>query len=535
HWNEPLLPKQYLEASCGLCHPGPDFRAAPVLSEGRRLVRWLGCPGCHEIRGYPPEKIGPSLAFIGSKVRPGWLLRYLQDPSWYSPQSRMPDYKLSPEEAEALAAFLLTLRRPSGDPPQAPEIENSPEVLAQGKALIVKGGCVTCHAIAGIPSPGFFPSPQPGGDLRPLARKVTPDWLVTFFTDREAVQPASRMPYYRFTASEVRSIVAYLLSQDTPPPGQQAFAFSPSPEKVATGRKLVIRYNCTGCHEIPGVEGGNPGPPLTTIGNRPLARLDFGPHPKGAERSLYTWLFAKVMTPRTFRETLWMPYFRLSIAQTDALVTFLLGQVAEEVPAAYRADRSPPPPSSPLLPGGKVGELLERYRCLQCHTIAGKGTKVGPDLTSVGSRVQKSWLIRYLQDPFPLRPLLQARMPDLGLQESEASLLADYFTLALVDSRLPAESPLLPPLTPAEEQQGKRLFGRKYGCNACHQLGGEGGRVGPDLTGVAQRLQPAWLLRYLQQPQSLVPDTLMPDLGLPAEEVNILARYLWHFRKDEEQ
>ncbi|RMF88104.1 MAG: hypothetical protein D6736_11315 [Nitrospinota bacterium] len=54
HWNEPLLPKQYLEASCGLCHSGPDFRAAPVLSEGRRLVRWLGCPGCHEIRGYPP-------------------------------------------------------------------------------------------------------------------------------------------------------------------------------------------------------------------------------------------------------------------------------------------------------------------------------------------------------------------------------------------------------------------------------------------------------------------------------------------------
>jgi mono/diheme cytochrome c family protein len=532
HWPTPLLPKAYLEASCARCHQEQEFRAAPVLSEGRRFIGRLGCPGCHTIRGYTPhENIGPSLAFIGSKVSSPWLLRYLKDPAWYSPASRMPDFKLSDAEAAALTAFLLTLRQPE-DAQQHPTplAPHTPEMIAPGKQRIIEAGCVSCHSIAGIPVPGFFAPDRRGGDLRAIAHKVQPAWLLRFFQHRAAVQPASRMPTYHFTETEAHSVVAYLMAQESAiVPVQDDLSVSPSPDTVAEGKKLVLQYNCVGCHEIPGIGTSNPGPPLVDIGDQPVTRLDFGTNPKGAERSLHTWLFAKVMTPRTFRETLWMPYFRLTMPQTKALVTFLLGQVADDLPATYQADTQQPSLSPLSVPGGRVGALLQTYQCLQCHTIAGQGSRRGPDLTVEGSRVQKDWLLRYLQDPVPLRPLVQARMPNFGMGQPDAAVLAEYITLALVDARLPPEPVPLPPLTDQEQRQGKRLFGRTYGCNACHQLGGVGGRVGPDLTDVAKRLRPEWLRRYVQRPQELVPDTLMPDLGLSADEADVLARYLWNF------
>jgi mono/diheme cytochrome c family protein len=443
----------------------------------------------------------------------------------------MPDFKLSDADTEALTAFLLTLRQPDSAQKRPTEIPPStPEMIAQGKQRINKGGCVSCHMIDGVPTPGFFSPVKRGGDLRPLARKVQPAWLLTFFKDRAAVQPASRMPIYHFTDTEVKSITAYLMAQEqATAPVQEDLFFVSSADKVTEGKKLIVRYNCVGCHEIPGVETSNPGPHLLDIGDRPVTKLDFGPNPKGAGRGLHTWLYAKVMTPRTFRETLLMPYFRLTNTQTIALVTFLLGQVAENIPDAYQAGKSKSSLPSWSVPGGRIGALLQTYQCLQCHTIAGRGNSQGPDLTFEGSRVQKEWLIKYLQEPSPLRPLLQARMPNVGMSKTEASLLAEYMTLALVDARIPSEPrPLLPP-TKREQRQGKRLFGRRYGCNACHQLGGEGGRVGPDLTDVGKRLRPEWLQRYVQRPQDLVSDTLMPDMGLTAAEVDILARYLWHF------
>lgn len=71
-WKYPMRPKQFLESACLKCHHDVaelernsefDEAPAPKLARGYRLVRALGCFGCHEIRGYDHshKRIGPDL------------------------------------------------------------------------------------------------------------------------------------------------------------------------------------------------------------------------------------------------------------------------------------------------------------------------------------------------------------------------------------------------------------------------------------------------------------------------------------------
>ncbi|TLY15580.1 MAG: cytochrome c [Nitrospirae bacterium] len=65
---------------------------------------------------------------------------------------------------------------------------------------------------------------------------------------------------------------------------------------------------------------------------------------------------------------------------------------------------------------------------------------------------------------------------------------------------------------------GKRLYLNKYGCNACHRVGDAGGVVGPALDRAGFRLNSAWVYRWVKYPQSMKPETRMPNLGLGAQD-----------------
>ena len=80
---------------------------------------------------------------------------------------------------------------------------------------------------------------------------------------------------------------------------------------------------------------------------------------------------------------------------------------------------------------------------------------------------------------------------------------------------------------PAERQQsrGARLFQDK-GCVACHSLHGQGGRVGPALDGVAQRVTRDELMRRLADPASVNPRTAMPRIPLRDDDKAALVHFL---------
>jgi len=75
-------------------------------------------------------------------------------------------------------------------------------------------------------------------------------------------------------------------------------------------------------------------------------------------------------------------------------------------------------------------------------------------------------------------------------------------------------------------QQGEGLFDRKYGCKGCHAIDGAGGAVGPPLSRVGFRLRPAYIYNWIKNPQSIKPDTKMPNFQLRDRDALAITYYL---------
>ena len=96
----------------------------PVLSSvqraGRALFQSQQCGGCHRVAGQGGEE-GPDLTTVGLRHSAGWLHSFLESPSRFHSESRMPAYgppALTHQEIEELAQYLSSLRGREETPPQ---------------------------------------------------------------------------------------------------------------------------------------------------------------------------------------------------------------------------------------------------------------------------------------------------------------------------------------------------------------------------------------------------------------------------------
>jgi len=74
-------------------------------------------------------------------------------------------------------------------------------------------------------------------------------------------------------------------------------------------------------------------------------------------------------------------------------------------------------------------------------------------------------------------------------------------------------------------QKGEKLY-LSLGCFGCHQIHEEGTKVGPDLSYVGDKRNFEWLLQHFKDPQSLVPNSIMPRYPLQDQELNQLTAYM---------
>ena len=81
-----------------------------------------------------------------------------------------------------------------------------------------------------------------------------------------------------------------------------------------------------------------------------------------------------------------------------------------------------PAVTSPSVLAGRI--LYDKNGCTACHSIHGKGGKLGPDLTHVGGKRDADWLMRHFKDPQAVSP--GSIMPKVMLQDKELKELTDY-------------------------------------------------------------------------------------------------------------
>lgn len=186
-----------------------------------------------------------------------------------------------------------------------------------------------------------------------------------------------------------------------------------------------------------------------------------------------------------------------------------------------------------------------KQNCTSCHTIGG-GRLTGPDLKDVAARRDRAWLVQFLQspkamidsgDPYATKLQQEARgvvMPNIaGMNPQQAQALLDMIAN---ESKLPrSQFAGLQisdrPLTAQDVEKGKLIFrgeqalsGGGPACISCHTIKGltllGGGRLGPDLTRVFERLQGRkGLAAWLSSPASPTMAPVFKDHAIQPEEV----------------
>jgi mono/diheme cytochrome c family protein len=182
-----------------------------------------------------------------------------------------------------------------------------------------------------------------------------------------------------------------------------------------------------------------------------------------------------------------------------------------------------------------VGEdVFLSLNCIACHqqsSIVEWEDKNAPDLGFEGARVTTEWLRSYLGKPEPIRPFgfypgSGSRHPDFLLSESEVERLTQHLLEQKGGADYPPQSFEPEELLRFSMEKAEDLLQDKLPCLGCHRLGGEGGRIGPDLSSLRTRLQADFVYQIISDPQAVMPETVMPKVEMPPATLDLLVNYL---------
>jgi cbb3-type cytochrome oxidase cytochrome c subunit len=103
--------------------PLPSLPVPGDAARGREVFRLVGCLACHNTAPFTAEareaesdlggrlrgtnEHGPNLRGIATKVTPEWLFAWIKDPAAYWSETRMPDLRLSDQDAADIVAYVF--------------------------------------------------------------------------------------------------------------------------------------------------------------------------------------------------------------------------------------------------------------------------------------------------------------------------------------------------------------------------------------------------------------------------------------------
>ena len=394
--------------------PYEGITAAPDVERGKKVVQVRGCLACHQHADFPAATSthGPNLSRIGAKVSslqngPAWLYSWLREPARYHPRTIMPNVLLEPvtlpdgkvsdpaadatayllqstenwkatevpsatslttEERtalEELALMYLKDRFPTakaeevlakGLSPEQAKIQGDEEMLLGlaasnrdatllhyvGKKTIAKLACAACHDI-----PGFEDAKAAGAALADWGRK-----------------DSSKIAF-----EQVSHFVMHQLAEGHGHGGQHGATHDAANGHDAHG----------GSHAAPADEPLAPDLAYASAEVSHVSPESVDPDTGfflekllAHEREGFLW--QKLRAPRsydykkaenkTYNERYRMPKFPFNEEQREAVMTFVLGLVAE--PPAPQFVNRPDRREQARLDGLKVAE---QYNCGGCHAL----------------------------------------------------------------------------------------------------------------------------------------------------------------------
>jgi mono/diheme cytochrome c family protein len=555
YWEKPLLEAKETYASCQTCHQTDVFlKGAQPYNRARQLLLESGCFGCHEIKGYTDvPKIGPELNQLSLKTNPQWIYRWVRNPKDFNPHTRMPNFKFSDEQAEALTAFLWNIPKENSASQTTviPKGTFTGGNAEKGKQNVNDLGCKGCHVIEqdervrNLRGTSYDIAPE----LTRIGSKVSGDWIYDWIRNPQHFRPDTRMPSLRLSETEAKDIVAYLITLKDGRAMEEKTLELDNPEKIKKGDKLAREYGCNGCHDIRGLEKeGRVSVTLSNFGRKRVDELDFGD--TRVHHSWDDWVFGKIKDARQYtteRIISKMPVFAFADSEIVLLRTMLRGMTKDTAEAMYAMKYNV------ALQSGR--KMTVQYNCIGCHSLEGNGGYVKalfedeglapPPITGEGAKVQEMWLHNFLMSPTPIRPWLNLRMPTFGFNEKDINVVTKYFlSVSQKDMEIRNYASVAPDMQLLPT--GKQMF-EDLQCLSCHYTGAmpegkEASDLAPNLVLAKNRLKPEWITEWLRNPDLIQPGTRMPQFpygsalsdylnGDSLKQMNAIRDYVWSIGK----
>ena len=392
---------------------------------GKAIYSESRCSVCHpaqEKGGAFEDVYAPDLTSVGSKVKIEWLKKLFKDPLDHFPKTRMPRYRFTDEEIDALAEYIMS-EFVDFDMEDEKLIEKEfigEEQVKLGAPLIEEYGCFGCHDIKGmekavmigpylrkkdvvnkigteISSIGSKPFER--FDMGKVADEVKDreSYLKTKLEKPRVFRDGLLMPNFGFTEKEIAGLTAILLgfTSEEVPLWYKVLDIPSDYEPTGDFAKIENEVQCLICHTIKGV-GGDFAPDLSLEGSK--VKME--------------WLRDFLKNPDVIRPMLkQMPKFKLGDEMgmirgyfSDEEVNIIINYintvlVSSDIPDDFEINKQ-----LEEVNAAEGRESFEKKGCLACHQIGQSGGSVGPNLTHVGSRLRPGYIFMHIKDPQMMVP-----------------------------------------------------------------------------------------------------------------------------------
>ncbi|MDZ4836948.1 MAG: cytochrome c [Candidatus Melainabacteria bacterium] len=200
----------------------------------------------------------------------------------------------------------------------------------------------------------------------------------------------------------------------------------------------------------------------------------------------------------------------------------------------------------------KGAQLLEKEGCLHCHYVGGRGGFVGPPFEGISKYRSEEDIINTLTNKRPLPPRHPRGVFDAGefmrhvrVDKKTAEEISKYLISFPAKGSfivkghgetaddLPGGFTFVPQEPSEQTRMGLRVY-KEGGCAACHEIGGIGGRIGPQLDGIGARLSKTAIGNRITTGATVMfnekeyrpTEYSMPPTELPKDQIRAITEFL---------